>query len=135
VYPVAQVAAALLVADVQVTVAALATATQVVHSLALSQVPAAQLIAHVSAAPAPPVVCFGYQQEHVGFRESAAVVHVVVVPVAAFSTAVQSAQSDVSSAAKVPAEHASQVPAASRVCLTAPVSASVTEQSRLDVSA
>ena len=99
--PESQVAAALLVADVQVTVAALATATQVVHSLALSQVPAAQLIAHVSAAPAPPVVCFGYQQEQAATRPSAAVVHVVKAP--AHLTGVQTLQSDASSAAKVPA--------------------------------
>jgi len=48
--PVSQVAAALFVADVQVTVRALGTAVQVVHSPALSHVPASQVAATLSEA-------------------------------------------------------------------------------------
>ena len=115
--PVAQVTTVLSVAEVHVTVLALPTMVQSVHSSALSHVPAAaQLIVHVSAAPTPPKVCFGYKQEHVA-RESSAVVHEVAVPP---MTAVQGVQSDASSAAWLPVLHGQQVPAAVLLCATIP---------------
>jgi hypothetical protein len=91
-YPALHVAATWSEAVEHVTVAALVTAVQAVHTFELSQVPLAQVAVHVSVAPAAPTVFLGVAVAHAETRESAADVHVYVAPLAAPVTAVQAVQ-------------------------------------------
>ena len=105
--PALHVATTSFVADVQVTVAALAMATQVVQALLLSQVPAAQAAVHVvmvpatAVAPLPeasvPAVDFNVAVAHTSVaalpkRESVAEVHVILAAVAAPAMGEQAVQ-------------------------------------------
>merc|ERR1719313_1683322 len=87
-YPLLHVAATEFKALVHVTVAALVTAVQVVHTFELSQVPAAQEAVQVSTAPVAPTVFF-LPSAQAETRESDADVHVYVASLLASVTAVQ----------------------------------------------
>ena len=81
--------------EVQVIVAsaaALVTGAQDWHVPALSQVPGAQVAVHVSMTPVAPMVFFEVAVAHAQTRESVAVVHVYVAPVAAPATVEHAAQ-------------------------------------------
>jgi hypothetical protein len=102
-YPALHVAATWSEAVEHVTVAALVTAVQAVHTFELSQVPLAQVAVHVSVAPAAPTVFLEVAVAHAETRESASDVHVYVAPLAAPVTAVHMVQA--SEFTKYPALH------------------------------